>query len=277
MSLSYTPEHRGRRVADEVRIAAPADHVWEAWADPEKLAHWFVDAARGTVEPHGEYVWTWEGFGTNTLRVVAVEPGRRLVLGMTPAPGGLGALLEITIAHQGGETVVRLVNSGFGEGAEWDNEVEDVTSGWHMALALLRRYVERHFGRPPVRALALRTARVTERELQPLYFTAAGLAQWLAQPGGTMGAAGEPCRLTFGSGRPLTGSVLAVTPRELTLGWDEIGGALELKTFHTREGRAVCLRCLAWDASRAEVDAIGRELEDALDRLTAVLQGAQPV
>jgi hypothetical protein len=44
--------------------------------------------------------------------------------------------------------VLRLVHSGFGIGAEWDDEVESVRRGWKFELRGLRHYLERHRGTP---------------------------------------------------------------------------------------------------------------------------------
>ena len=35
-------QHRGRRLTARIRTRATPEEVWEAWTDPEKIAHWFV-------------------------------------------------------------------------------------------------------------------------------------------------------------------------------------------------------------------------------------------
>ncbi len=42
--------HRGRSLKVEMRTRATPEAVWEAWADPEKIARWFVDRASGKPE-----------------------------------------------------------------------------------------------------------------------------------------------------------------------------------------------------------------------------------
>src|SRR5690606_23746181 len=39
--------HVGRVVRKEIEITADAARVYEAWADPERIATWFVDRAEG--------------------------------------------------------------------------------------------------------------------------------------------------------------------------------------------------------------------------------------
>jgi hypothetical protein len=47
---------------------------------------------------------------------------------------------------RGGKTVVRLVHSGFGGSAEWDEQIEGLESGWTYFLRQLKHYLERHRG-----------------------------------------------------------------------------------------------------------------------------------
>ena len=54
--------------------------------------------------------------------------------------------MEFTLETHQGKTRLRLVHSGFGEGAAWDNELEGITEGWQAELRSLRHYLERHRG-----------------------------------------------------------------------------------------------------------------------------------
>ena len=53
----------GRSISAEVRTSAPVEHAWAAWAEPEKIAQWFVDRAYGDVKPGGVMTWVFEKFG----------------------------------------------------------------------------------------------------------------------------------------------------------------------------------------------------------------------
>lgn len=44
-------EHKGRVLRAEIETSATPQQAWEAWADPEKIAHWFVDRATGEARP----------------------------------------------------------------------------------------------------------------------------------------------------------------------------------------------------------------------------------
>ena len=42
---------------------------------------------------------------------------------------------------------MRLVHSGFGAGAEWDDEFDSISNGWKFERRGLRHYLQRHFGK----------------------------------------------------------------------------------------------------------------------------------
>ncbi|MGI8939708.1 MAG: hypothetical protein ACR2JF_16135 [Iamia sp.] len=50
-------------------------------------------------------------------------------------------------AGDGGTCIVRLVNSGFGDGEEWDEQYHGMTEGWKFFLANLRLHLTHFRGR----------------------------------------------------------------------------------------------------------------------------------
>jgi uncharacterized protein YndB with AHSA1/START domain len=40
-------EQKGREIRAEIQTTATTEQAWEAWADPEKIAQWFVDRVAG--------------------------------------------------------------------------------------------------------------------------------------------------------------------------------------------------------------------------------------
>ena len=256
-----------------LRTTASPEQVWRAWAEPAHVARWFSDAARGEPVAGGELVHVFDRFGLELpYRVLEAEPGRRLVLeGMSPM--GVAFRQEVRIEREGGETVLHLVHSGFGSDAGWEDEVEGIDSGWKLALAILRLYVERYFGRDRSNLFVMRPASFDYPGLQPFFRSEAGLARWLTTAGALDGlAVGDPVRLDLVGGRTLTGHLLADSGRELALSWDEIDGVLELKAFEMGpQGRAVCLRGCGWGLASAASAELEVELEGATERLVAAL------
>jgi len=140
-----------RNVEAEIEVPGTPEEVWDAIATGPGISGWFVptevDGRPGGV------VTQYHGPGTGMQQradITAWEPPARLAYetdwapdeGVEPARVATEFLVE---ARAGGTCVVRVVNSGFGSGEEWDQAIEGTRSGWGPALASLRLYLE-HFG-----------------------------------------------------------------------------------------------------------------------------------
>jgi uncharacterized protein YndB with AHSA1/START domain len=258
----------GRRIETEIRIAATPEEVWEAWTDPASISRWFTDDARGEAVPGGTLVWVFRGFGEMPYPVAVAEPPGRLVLAGEIAGRGPFAL-EILIEQAGGATTVRLVNSGFREGADFEEEYEGVRSGWDASLALLRHYLERHQGKARHASLIVRPSAVSAGELYRCFSSTDGLATWLTDRG-ALGESGARAVLELRDGGRLTGRVIAATGREKSVTWEEEDGAvLELKGFGSSERRMVGVRLTTWGSDGARLARLERLLTPAVERLAA--------
>jgi uncharacterized protein YndB with AHSA1/START domain len=262
-------EHKGRMIRAGIATAATPEQAWEAWADPEKIAQWFVDRATGEATPGGTMTWFFDKFGyALPYKIVDAVPGKLIVFKWEP-PEGIAGILEVRIEREGGATMVRLVNSGFREDAAWDEEYEGVNSGWRMALGILKFYLENYFGCAKSALLIIRPAQFAHEEVLKYFLEAGKLAQWLTTAG-AIGTVGERCELQLRDAGKLMGRVLAITSREVTVSWDEIGGVLELKAFSMGPQRVVCLRGFSWRLKAEEMAEIERKLQRALERLAAL-------
>jgi uncharacterized protein YndB with AHSA1/START domain len=277
MAKKENQQHRGRTIRDEIRTTASPQQAWEAWADPEKIAQWFTDRASGEARAGSIVTWNWEKFFQVAMQYEVLEsvPGERLAL-LWSAPGRDPGIIEVIIERAGSETVVRLVNSGFGEGAEWDEQYEGVASGWRMALALLKLCLENYFGEPRQTFQAFRPASFSNERLAPYFRDATELAQWLTVSG-AIHDAGEPCTLALRGSLPLSGRVLARTSREVTVSWDEIRGVLELKAFAMGPQRIVGVRGCGWGLDAAQARKIEVQITGDVDRLVYALGSSSAV
>lgn len=271
MSEASKFEHKGRMVRVEFTTSAPAEKVWAAWTDPTKIAQWFTDGASGEPIPGTMFTWTFDRFNyVIPYEVVDAVPNERFVL-KGEIPGRPPGFLEITIRKEAGQTRVQLVNSGFLEGGEWDEEFAGIDSGWKMAMAILKLYVENYFGLAKAMALAMRPAQFTMEQLRPCFREPVKLARWLTSSGG-VGRVGEAYEFALRDGTKATGRVLADTGREATLSWDEIRGTFELKSFSMGPAmRMICVRALSWEGDPARTKKIEEEMAAALDRLAEAL------
>jgi uncharacterized protein YndB with AHSA1/START domain len=264
-------EHLGRIIRAEIRTKATTQQAYDAWADPEKIAHWFPDRAEGKAEPGATITWIFEKFNYRIpYEVLVVQPPEKFAIRWNPPPGMSAGILEVTIAKEGGETVIRLVNSGFREGAEWNEEFEGTDSGWRMALALLKHYLENYFGASRSSFLVMKPAEFSFEQAVQLQRTAAGLKKWLTKSG-EYGEVGETFSLELQDGGRASGRVLAKTKRETTLSWDEIHGVLELKAFSMGPQKMLCVRGCGWGLSAERAKELEAQMEQAVERLSSAL------
>ena len=137
-----------KTVEAEITIDADPETVWRAISEGEEIKRWFTIDAR--VKPGaGGAIWMSFGEGMDWESPIELwEPNRHL-RALDPAPSELA--VDYYIESKGGETVLRLVHSGFAADA-WDDQLETLNGGWRAFLATLKNYLEQHRGEP--RALA---------------------------------------------------------------------------------------------------------------------------
>ncbi len=277
-----------RRTID-VSITADATpmQAWEAWADPEKLAGWFVDRAEGNGRRADEIMtWFFDRFGLALpYRVVTSVPGERITFG----PGSDEQppfVLDVILTRDGGDTRIRIVNSGFSADAEFDDQFDGIDSGWRMALGALKEYLERHFGEDRSIFMALRPIDRDPAAAYPFFIDRDRLRQWLEAPSGAvpnetapddegdLGAVGQEVSLHLEGGGTLSGPILARTDVEVALAWREINGVCELKAFRQGPQTMLCVRGFGWGMGAEEAAKWEARMEDALGRLDKAITGA---
>jgi len=264
-------EHAGRKMEIAISASASPDNAYEAWADPEKIAQWFTDKAEGKAEVGATMVWMFDKFNYRIpYEVIAAEPGKRFAIRWAPPPGRPPGVLEVTIETQGGSTLVRVVNSGFLEGAEWQSEYEGTHSGWQMALAVLKHYLENYYGQQRRSFLAMRPAVYTNEQLLPLHRTTDGLAKWLTTSG-SIGAVGEPVKLALRGGGIVNGRVLALTTSETEFSWTEERGILGLKAFPVGAQKMIGVHGCGWGMTPHRAKELEEQMERALESLAQAL------
>lgn len=262
-------EHKGSLIQMEIETSATPQQAWEAWADPEKIAQWFVDRASGEAEPGGTMTWYFDKFGyVLPFEVVDAVPGKLFVLKWQP-PEGPSGFHEVRIERRGGSTLMRMIESGFRDDAEWKEEYEGTVSGWQMSLGILKYYLENHFGKNRTSLLIMRPASFAYDRIFPYFLDAPKLSEWLTRSGAT-GRAGDSVSLDLREAGKLTGRVLANSNREVAVSWEEIGGTLELKAFKAGPQRMVGLRGTSWKLEANEMKALESQLTKAVERLAAL-------
>lgn len=244
-----------RSIELEVEVPGTPDEVWAAVATGPGISSWFVPS---TVEERtgGELVQQFGPGDSMTIRgrVQSWEPPNRVVFDGGDDDGGL-AFEWVIEPRDGGTCVVRLVNSGFGTGPEWDGQFDGMAAGWRMFLhnLLLHR---RDF--PGQLAAAA----------QPLAMTTDGLDETWATLTGALGIPSAPTvgdRVVAGPGTPtaLAATVERSVPRMLNLRLGEPGSGTAVVTVEGMDGQAA-ISVWFWLYE-----------DDAADRASAVLEAWQ--
>jgi uncharacterized protein YndB with AHSA1/START domain len=218
---------RTRAFRMSLDIAASPDDVWRALTEAGEIVRWFATAAEVIPGEGGAMTWSWgEGWDWKT-RITAWQPGRLLRLVQDaarpydiqgrPLPPGEAEPAHIAIefaleTHQG-RTRLRMVHSGFGTGAAWDDELEGITEGWQAELRSLRHYLERHRGKDRIYEIAWLTTTLPRDDAWARLLGPGGFALTPAEP-----AAGEGYEVVAPGGERLSGTVVLHLPRQTVAG-----------------------------------------------------------
>ena len=248
-----------RSIDKTIAIAAPPDAVWRALTDAREMERWFPLKADVTPGVGGRIWISWGPGSEGASTIEAWEPNRHLRTADS-FPGEGGAPLRVAVdyyleSEAGDRTVLRLVHSGFGAGASWDEMYDAMDGGWTYFLTNLRHYLERHRG----------TARVMVWERRPL-----------SRPRGDVwdrivAALGSPPELPFARSAEASEVLLSRPPGHLALRLPGLNDALlfiELELGGERWHLGVWLSTYGLDAERAE--ALQQALGPWLDEVVGV-------
>ncbi len=133
-----------RSIDLEVVVDGTPEEVWQAIATGPGISSWYVPHV--VEEREGGAALASFGEAPEMQipgRVAAWDPPRRIVFDGGEDADGL-AFEWLVEARDSGTCVVRLVNSGFGDGNEWDDQYDAMTEGWKLFLFNLELHC-RHF------------------------------------------------------------------------------------------------------------------------------------
>jgi hypothetical protein len=188
-----------------------------------------------------------------------VDGGR---LGESVAPPARVAI-EITLETHEGATKLRLVHSGFGHGAAWDEEIEGISTGWPFELRSLRLYLTRFHGRSRHASYASCSTGMSISD---------GWNRLLNKDGVTLTAdkleEGRPYSVSLPSGERFSGDIaLHIPGREFAGTARELGGGLLRICSYPAGGRTgFVLFATTYDEGRSMKD-LEENCQGLLDRL----------
>jgi uncharacterized protein YndB with AHSA1/START domain len=131
----------GKALVIEVTVAAPVSAVWQAFATEKGLTSWLAPSATVDLRPGGDWLVHF-GPSTGGGTVVSFVPEKELVMSALapdkfPAVRAARTRAVFTFTAHGDTTVVRLTQTGWQTGAEWDAAYEYLVAGNAQLMASL--------------------------------------------------------------------------------------------------------------------------------------------
>ena len=189
-----------RKQVHEIILAATPGEVWRMITEAENITRWFSPEARVEPGKGGKIFLSWGPGMEGEAPIHLWEPNHRF--GWTE-PGDSPKLIEFEIEAQGGLTKLRLVQSGFGEGASFDDEFESVNGGWLSFLSILKYGIEFHRLDACTPVSVFRNVELTRDQITASVGTAIQVSPLLGQL-----AAGQPYQAQLGALGPVHGTRL---------------------------------------------------------------------
>lgn len=198
-----------RSIELEIDVPGSPEEVWEAIATGPGISSWYVPHT--VDEREGGSASAMFGPGPEMEvpgRVAAWEPPHRVVFDGGEGVDGL-AFEWLVEARDGATCVVRLVNTGFGSGDDWDAQYDGMAEGWAMFLLNLKLHLK-HFGGQAARAVIPSAMWASSRDDAWSTLTSAlGISP--------SAAVGERIEVNALDGPTLAGTVVDATPWRLSL------------------------------------------------------------
>lgn len=123
-----------------------APTVFSALAEGDKLKQWFPIDARVRPGVGGSVFLSWGPMCEGEAPIVKWDPARLIAWEESHEGGAVKICAEFHVSEDParGGTVVRVVQSGFGQGAKWDDMYDSIANGWKYELFSLVHYLTRH-------------------------------------------------------------------------------------------------------------------------------------
>ena len=131
----------GRTIEKEVFVAVSPEQAFRAFTRKEELERWFAIEVEVDLRQGGAWRVQWTNeFVTGTF--VEIDPPRLLVMEWHGLPPLGNTLCTIEFTPEVDGTRIRLLDSGYGTGDDWDAMYDGVNIGWGTALGDLKRWLE---------------------------------------------------------------------------------------------------------------------------------------
>jgi uncharacterized protein YndB with AHSA1/START domain len=133
-----------RALTIEITVPALRAEVWKAFTTSAGLSTWLAPNATVDLKPGGDWMVHFPGGSTGGGTIVSFVPEKEIVLSALapdqfPTVRAQRTTARFTFESRGEATVVRLTQTGWKDGDEWDRAYEYLTAGNAQLLATLHR------------------------------------------------------------------------------------------------------------------------------------------
>ncbi|RDU38030.1 hypothetical protein DRW41_00170 [Neobacillus piezotolerans] len=130
-------------ITSKMNIHKPANEVYEAIANPEKMANYWFSSGTARIETGRTITWRYDEYNAEgNIKVIETEENRKIVFSW----GGEGEETLVTIQlnqQEAGNTIVEVTESGFKEDdPHLINKLLGQQQGWIYMLTCLKAYLE---------------------------------------------------------------------------------------------------------------------------------------
>lgn len=133
-------------ILHRVAIKAPPSDVYKALTTRERLAGWWTNDTSGNFDPGGLIQFRFGDRGRIEMKVVELQPGKRVLWQVTGGPGEwIGCKVSFDLAPDDDFTLVTFKHQGWKEPSEF---MHHCSTKWAMFLMSMKSLVETGKGAP---------------------------------------------------------------------------------------------------------------------------------
>ncbi len=126
----------------QMGILKPANEIFDAIIDPEKMSKYFISGSTGKMESGKTLTWTWEDFeGEHEVKVGKIEKDK--VVSFEWSGSGVNCVVVITLETKGeNKTLVKITESDWPADYKGAKQCMGQVEGWTNFLCCLKAYLE---------------------------------------------------------------------------------------------------------------------------------------
>ncbi|MGX6445906.1 SRPBCC family protein [Neobacillus sp. K501] len=130
-------------ITTKFKILKPANEVFEAIADPDKMANYWFSSGTGRIEQRKKITWRYAEYNAEVLiTVLEVEENKKIVFSWGEEGEETTVTITLSTLEEAG-TEIGIIESGFNEDdPDLVDKLVGQKGGWVYMLTCLKGYLE---------------------------------------------------------------------------------------------------------------------------------------